>query len=297
MDELLPKAALIELEKAQRDILLGNDAKVKANSGWLKKTLAWCGENGINLGRRAGGHFYIEVNGLTAIEKRLHQLGEGSLAELITQLDGDRINASSVSSNEKLAKELPMQHLVLSASIDLGFRLAQQVLFNLTDMPDQINLELDVRTLDLSLFDYLVVIENRDCFNAWHRYQIPSSLSCALVVYRGHEKSNCTGYTALKSRWFDEKGSHGQVYFGDFDIDGLAIAIDSKVAYQHLLLPTLDKLTSALKSLHFDDDNAYRQRDLVNRCPVQWQSLLDLLLTQQAGLRQQWMFDDELGLY
>jgi hypothetical protein len=297
MDELLPKAALIELEKAQRDLLLGNDAKVKENSGWLKKTLAWCDENGINLGRRAGGHFYIESSAISAIENRLQLLGEASLAQLVKQLSDDRVNASQASANEKLASQLPTQHLVLSACTDLSLRLSQQSLFGLTDTPVQINLELDVLTIDLSRFDYLIVIENRDCFNAWHRYQIPSLLLRSLVIYRGHEKQHSKGCMTLKSRWFDEKGSHGQVYFGDFDIDGLAIAIDSKVAYQHLLLPTLDKLTSALKSLHFADDNAYRQRDLINRCPVEWQPLLDLLLTQQAGLRQQWMFDDELGIY
>lgn len=297
MDELLPKAALIELEKAQREILLGDDIRVKANSSWLKKTLAWTDENGIKLGRRAGGHFYIELDGLTAIEKKLHQLGEGSLGELIEQLDGDRINASSVSSNEKNAKALPMQHLVLSACTDLSLRLAQQSLFNLADTPQQINLELDIRTLDLSWLDYLVVVENRDCFNEWHRYQIPSSLSRALVIYRGHEKHHSKACYALKSRWLSEKGDSGQIYFGDFDLDGLAIAIDSKILYQHLLLPQIVALTAQLEPLHYDENNAFRLRELNQRCPPQWQSILALLLNERKGLRQQWMFESELVLY
>ena len=141
------------------------------------------------------------------------------------------------------------------------------------------------------------MVENRDCFNQWYRYQVTSIISRSLVIYRGHDKHHSKGCMTLKSRWFDEKGEIGQVYFGDFDIDGLAIAIDSKIAYQHLLLPHLDYLPASLRSLHFADSNAHRQRELVNRCPQKWESLLNLLLTQQAGLRQQWMFGSELIIY
>jgi len=94
-----------------------------------------------------------------------------------------------------------------------------------------------------------------------------------------------------------EKGNTGQVYFGDFDIDGLAIPVDSKIPYQHLLFPSLNYFNEHLRTFQFDDDNAYRLGELISRCPHQWQSLLDLLLTQQAGLRQQKMFEIELTLH
>jgi len=297
MDELLPKAALVELEKIQHRLLLGDDVKVKASTSWLKKTLAWCDENDINLGRRAGGYFYIDHGGLTAIEQRLQQLGEGSFAQLIRQLGGDRVGASQVTANEKMAKELPTQHLVLTASTELSLRLAQQSLFGLAQASTQINIELDITTLDLSLFDHLIVIENRDCFNQWHRYQTPSLFTRPLVIYRGHEKHHSKGCMALKTRWQREKGNFGQVYFGDFDIDGLAIAIDSVVAYQHLLLPEFTELKGHLKPMHYDENNAFRLRELNQRCPPQWQSLLALLLNEKQGLRQQWMFETELILF
>jgi hypothetical protein len=190
-----------------------------------------------------------------------------------------------------------MQHLVLSASTDLSMRLTQQSLFKLADTPAQLNLELDIRTLDLLLFDYLVVVENRDCFNQWHRYQIPSSLSRVLVIYRGHDKYHSTGCKALKSRWFADKGNKGQVYFGDFDLDGLAIAIDSNIPYQYLLLPEMAALTMQLDPLHYDEKNAFRLRQLNQRCPPQWHSVMALLLNEKKGLRQQWMFERELVLY
>jgi len=297
MDELLPKAALIELEKIQHRLLLGDDVKVKASTGWLKKTLAWCDENDINLGRRASGYFYIDHQGLTSIEQRLQQLGEGSFAQLIRQLDDDRVIASQVTANEKMAKVLPTQHLVLSASTELSLRLAHQSQFGLAQPSTQLNIELEVAELDLSLFDYLIVIENRDCFNQWHSYQPPILFTRPLVVYRGHEQHHSKGCIALKTRWQRDKGNFGQVYFGDFDIDGLAIAIDSTVAYQHLLLPEFSELKTQLKPMHYDENNAFRLRELNQRCPPQWQSLLALLLNEKQGLRQQWMFDGVLDVY
>ena len=297
MDDLLPKAALIELEKAQNKLRLGNTVKVKSRTNWLKKTLAWCSECEITLGHGDSEYFHISHEGINAIEQRYEQLGQGTLKQHVKALNGDRIQAVKVSDNEKLAKELPTEHLVLTACTDLNLRLAQQSLFGLTQTPLQINNELDVSSIDLSLFDYLIVVENRDCFNAWHEYQIQSSITRPLIVYRGHEKSHSKGCQELKFRWLNEKGKVGQVYFGDFDIAGLAIAVDIETAYQHLLLPPISRLSKQLKSSHFNERHAYKQRDLFHRCPVPWQPLLSLLLTNKAGLRQQWMFDHELELY
>lgn len=297
MDDLLPKAALIALDKAQKNLRLGKTVKVKASTSWLKKLLVWCSEHEITLGYGDSEYFYITNEGIISLEQRYHQLGQGTLRQHINETNDDRFRAAKVSGNEKLAKKLPTEHLILTACIDFNLRLSQQSLFGLTQTPLQINHELDVSNIDLSLFDYLIVVENRDCFNAWHEYQIHPSITRPLIVYRGHEKSHSKGCVGLKSRWFNEKGKTGQVYFGDFDIDGLAIAIDSKVGYQYLLLPNSIYLSTNLESFHSDESNVYRQRDLTNRCPQQWQSLLDLLLVKQAGLRQQWMFDSELILY
>jgi len=297
MDDLLPKAALIALDKAKNKLGLGKPVKVRASSSWLKKTSVWCSEHEIILGHGDSEYFYISNDGIIAIEQRYRQLDQGTLHQHANVIDNNRVNSSKVTDNEKLAKILPTENLVLTANSDFNFRQLQQSLCGLIKVPLQVNHELDVSIIDFSLFDYLIVVENRDCFNEWYKYQIESSITRPLIVYRGHEKSHSKGCIALKSRWLVEKGNTGQVYFGDFDIDGLAIAVDSKIPYQHLLFPSLNYLNEHLRTFQFDADNAYRLRELISRCPHQWQLLLDLLLTQQAGLRQQKMFEIELTLH
>ena len=297
MDDLLTTQTITELEKVRGKLFTNSEVRVNAKTAWFKQLLAWCSEREIQLGRGSDTHYFINDVGITAIDQWYDTHNKGSLTQINQLPSGDRIAMSRVSSNEKAAKELPTEHLVLIASTDLDLRLSQQSLFGLPETPAQINQELDINNIDLSLFDYLIVVENRDCFNAWHNYQIQSCITRPLVVYRGHEQTHSKGCVELKSRWLKEKGKVGQVYCGDFDIDGLAIAINSNVSYQHLLLPTFEVLSGQLIPAHFDDNNAYHKRDLINRCPQQWQLLLNLLLTQQAGLRQQWMFDDELFLY
>ena len=298
MDDLLGSEAIQELVKVQQQLLLAPHVKVSASARWLKKTLAWCNEHEIHLGRAVTDKvYYIERSGIVAIERWYANNNQGSLTEILQKLDSDRSDMAKMSSDEKLASPLPTQHLVLTACTDLSARLSQQSLFGLTDTPSQVNVELDVKTIDLSTFDYLVVIENRDSFNESHRYQMPATLLNALIIYRGHEKMHSKGAMTLKSRWLKEKGEHGQVYFGDFDLDGLAIPIDSEVDYQHLLFPSLTALSAQLTPFHYDDKNDYRLRNLTHRCPLKWQPLLTLLLTEQKGLRQQWIFEDELTLF
>ncbi len=297
MDELLPKAALIELEKAQRKLLAGGDVKVKSSVGWLKKSLAWCDEHGIRLGRDAGAFFYIEHDGIGKVDAKLQAIGYSPLLHFQDGVTGDRCGATKVSPNEKDAKQLPTEHLVLTACSDLPLCLSYQSLLQLPETPTQIQMELDIRTLDLMSYDYLVVVENRDCFTAWHQYKIPCELTGALVVYRGHESHHTKACQTLKGRWLDEKGECGQVFFGDFDPHGMGLAIEATTPYQHLLLPDVNWLQVHHVSSHFDESKAYSKRNLHRRCPEQWHSLLHLMYPQQIALRQQWMFDTQLKLY
>ncbi|WP_435276063.1 hypothetical protein ACMAZF_03315 [Psychrobium sp. nBUS_13] len=297
MDELLHKAALIELEKAQRKLLAGGDVKVKSSVSWLKKSLAWCDEYGIRLGREAGVFFYIEQQGIDAVEQRLSLLKQGTLKAHADVLPGTRDATISVTSNEKLAAKLPTEHLVLSACLDLPLRLSHQSCFNFTETPPQINIELDIHTIDLSRYDYLIVVENRDSFNQWHRYKVSLDITRPLVVYRGHDKYHSKACAGLKSRWLQEKGAAGQVYFGDFDVHGIGIAVDAKVAYQHLLLPEIQWLKQHLIQLHYRQSQTYDERFFSQRCPIAWQSILSLIFDSQAALRQQWMFNTPLELH
>lgn len=298
MDENLSKQALTELTKAFKALQLETSYKVKRNAAWLRKTLAWCDEHAIKLGREGDSkHYYIERDGIRKLDAKLQSLGYSPLIELQQGVSGDRLDAAKVSPNEKDAKALPTEHLVLAACSDLSMHLSYQSSFQLVETPAQIQLELDIRTLDPAPYDYLVVVENRDCFSAWHQYQIPSELTNALVIYRGHESHHSKACQALKAHWAAQKGASGQVYFGDFDPHGLAIAIEASTPYQHLLLPQLSWLQDNHQPLHFEEDKAYSKRDMVHRCPESWRVLLDTMYQESVALRQQWMFDTQLRLY
>ena len=298
MDENLSKQALTELAKAFKALQLETSYKVKRNITWLNKTLTWCDEHAIILGREGDSkHYYIERDGIQKLDAKLQSIGYSALLDYQQGVGGDRLDGAKVSPNEKDAKELPTEHLVLVACSDLSLCLTYQSLFQLTETPAQIQVELDIRTIDLTSYDHLVVVENRDCFSAWHQYQIPRELTNALVVYRGHESHHSKACQVLKARWLKQKDASGQVYFGDFDPHGLAIAIDATTPYQHLLLPELSWLKENHQPVHFDADNAYSKREVVHRCPSQWRMLLDTMYQQSVALRQQWMVATQLRLY
>lgn len=298
MEENLSKQALTELAKAFKALQLEASYKAKRNAAWLKKTLAWCDEHAITLGREGDSkNYYIERDGIRKVDAKLQSLGYSPLREFQQGVSGDRQDAAKVSPNEKDAKQLPTEHLVLAVCSDLSMRLAYQSLFQLAESPAQIQIELDIRTLDLASYDYLVVVENRDCFSAWHQYQIPSELANALVVYRGHESHHSKACQTLKAHWFAEKGQHGQVFFGDYDPHGMGLAIDVKAPYQHVLFPDLDWLKCNHVFGHFDESKAYSKRFQHERCPENWLELLDVMYQKEIGLRQQWMFDTQLRLY
>lgn len=298
MDEKLLSGTLKELAKAYVALRLTEEVKVNGNATWLKNALFWCEEHAIRLGRSGGTkHFYIERGGIDKVDSKLRSMGYSPLSQLIEGLKGDRIHSARYSPNEKDANTSPMEYLVLSACTELSMRLSYQSLLQLDDLPAQIQLELDIRELDLSQFDYLVVIENRDCFSAWHQYLLPEELTRLLVIYRGHEKEHSKACQWLKARWNKEKGPNNQIFFGDFDPHGLAIAIDSSTPYQYLLLPSVDWLQANYVTAHFDDNNAYLTRHLLGRCPERWQSLITMMYDKQIAVRQQWMFGMPLQLY
>ena len=298
MDETLSKQALNELAKAFKALQLETSYKAKRNAAWLKKTLMWCDEHAINLGREGDSkHYYIARDGIQKLDAKLQSMGYSALLDYQQGVAGDRLDGANVSPNEKDAKELPTEHLVLAACSDLSLCLTYQSLFQLTETPAQVQVELDIRTLDLTSYDYLIVVENRDCFSAWYQYQIPRELTNALVVYRGHESHHSKACQALKARWLEQKGTSGQVYFGDFDPHGLAIAIEATTPYQYLLLPELTWLKEHCLPTHFDEDKAYSKREIAHCCPSQWRTLLDTMYQEGVALRQQWMFVTQLKLY
>ncbi len=292
--ELLSAAAIIELAKVQKKLLL--EERVAVNkAGWLKDVLHWCNEHEIDLGDEAPRKFWITKAGIASIEHWLALHGQGTLQSQAQSRLGERTEVTS--SNEKIAKIKPMQHRVLCVSCNLDQRLNQQYFFHLVDTPKQIISELEYTNIDLTYYDYLVVIENRDSFTDWHRF-IPfiKGLINPLVIYRGHEKKHSKGCKALKARWREIKGDQGLVYFGDADIAGLGIAIAGEVPYQHLLLPEMRVLTAKLDPAQVNSAYDYARRNIDKRLFEKWHGLYSML-NQKAALRQQNMFNLPLVLY
>jgi len=293
--EILSAAAIIELNKVKKQLLTQPRVGVNCKASWFKAVLRWCDEHEIELGTQESRQFWISRAGLLSIEHCLQLHGQGNLASQVETRLGERSTVSS--SNEKIAQITPMQSAVLCASCDLGQRLNQQQFFNLTDPPAQVNVELDSRHIELSHYDYLVVIENRDSFNDWHSYlPFTQGLANALVVYRGHEKAHSKGCKALKARWQQAKGDNGLVYFGDADIAGLGLAMAGEVPYQHLLLPSLSSLKANLDPAQVNAEYDYSRRNLKNQLLRSWLEVYEAL-NQKAALRQQHMYNLPLVLY
>jgi len=291
---ILRKTAIRELAKAQQALLKVVRTPVK-KSRWLTEVLAWCREHDIELGDSDARQFWISRAGIVAIERWLALNNQSSLKLQAEQRENERSDV--LSSNEKNASVSPMQHRVLVASCDLGLRLNQQQFFMINDTPEQVIVELSVSDIALSSYDYLVVVENRDSFNDWHRFApLAVELDNPLVIYRGHERNHSKGCTAIMKRWRDGNGERGLVYFGDADVSGLNIAISSKVPYQHLLLPAFECLTQHVDPLLATPEHDFSLRDLTHRLPAPWLNVFELIY-QQGALRQQKMFKLPLALY
>jgi len=293
--DTLSAAAIIELNKVKKQLLTQPRVGVNGKASWFKAVLRWCDEHEIELGTQESRQFWISRDGILAIEQCLRLHGQGSVASQAQKRLGERSTVSS--SNEKIAQIKPMQRRILCASCDLGQRLNQQQFFNLTAPPAQVIVDLDCRHIELTHYDYLVVIENRDSFNDWHRYlPFTQGLANALVVYRGHEKTHSKGCKALKARWQQLKGDNGLVYFGDADIAGLGLAMAGEVSYQHLLLPPLSLLKANLDPAQVNAEYDYSRRNLKNQLLRSWLEVYEIL-NQRAALRQQNMYNLSLVLY
>jgi len=287
---------ITELIKIKSKLVLSEQVVVNGRAAWLVKLLAWCNEHEISLGQSvAGQQFAVTRQGLARLEKSLAIHHHTSLAQLALDCRGERKQVRS--SDEKIAREKPLQYRVLIACTDLSIRLSHQQCYGLLDTPSQIEHEMDIRQLDVDQYDYLVVIENRDSFNDWHKYQpFASQIKSPLVIYRGHEKHHSKGCEALKERWSGEKGQQGLVYFGDADIAGLGIAAASATPYQHLLLPEITQLTALLDNQLANPSFDHSRGAMREKLPLSWRPLFELI-TQQGALRQQKMFNVPLVLY
>lgn len=276
---------------AQFDKLLLDEGAVANMSNTLIEVLNWCEDLEFKPGKwgkskktyRFDKEYIAQINQILLDEK---------YASLFDDFSQDtHQSAAQRNPNEKQGQLKPTHHLILAAitsaqtleAIDQSFYPSQQV-----------NVELDVNQVKLDTFDCLIVIENRDSFNDWFKYDYHSSLSNTLVIYRGDKHHTTACKTMLKS-WLRTQSNKPIIYFGDCDLAGLRLAISG--GYSHLLLPDYTWLEKNIIKQHYPSNQQKYLARLEQDCPVDWKQLLSLMSGCRAGLRQQKMYQTPLKTY
>jgi hypothetical protein len=271
--------------------LLFDEGAVANVSSTLIEVLNWCDDLEFKPGKwvKHNKTYRFDRECLAQINQTLLDENYASIFDDFSQ-DNHR-SAAQRNPDEKQGKIKPTHHLILAAvtegpaidAINQGFYLSQQV-----------NVELDVSQLKLDTFDCLIIVENRDSFNDWFEYQPYTHLSNTLVIYRGDKHHSTACKTLLKS-WLNTQSNKPVIYFGDYDLAGLRLAISG--GYSHLLLPEYNGLAEKLIKQHYPYNQQKYLARLEQYCPEGWKHLLTLMSNSRAGLRQQKMFQTSLKMY
>lgn len=297
MQELKPQAR--NLLKNLLNKPLREDHFIKKRTKIVNDIILWCQQFEFEAGVSLPNEHYQFTR--KNIDKIALTLVEHSFAPLETDFTNKtHVQAAKISANEKLGKRKPKDSLLLVALIQKNSiaLLEQQFYQGSTDqtsnLTKQFNIEVEVQKIVLTGYQQLIVIENRDSFNDWSLYQHKIPLINTLVVYRG-DGGDAKAYVKLSKRWKKEKPNAAMIYFGDFDLKGISIAISAH--YDHLMLPSFDDLQTALKPEHYPCEQIKYLTSVSKTCPENWLKVVNLLINKQSGLRQQWMFDFILKLY
>jgi hypothetical protein len=137
-------------------------------------------------------------------------------------------------------------------------------------------------------------VENRDSFNDWFEYKPYTNTPSPLVIYRGDKHHSTACKTLLKS-WLSTQNNKPAIYFGDYDLAALRIAVSG--GYSHLLLPEFNGLTERVIKQHYPVNQQKYFARLEQDCPQGWQPLLTFMDKHGAGLRQQKMYQTRLKIY
>lgn len=288
-DDLSLKAK--RLLAAQHDKLLHEEDTVAKASSIVTEIVKWCDDLEFMPGKwvRPNKTYRFDREYIGQINQTLLDEGYASIFDDFSQ--DTHQSAAQRNPYEKQGQLKPTHHLVLVA-ITQGPVLdaAAQDFYP----SQQLNIELDVSQLKPDGFDCLVIVENRDSFNDWFAYQTYSRLSKPLVVYRGDKYHSRACKTLLKS-WLNGEHNKPAIYFGDYDLAGLRIALSA--GYSDLLLPQYSWLTGQAIKQHYPANQQKYLARLEQDCPESWRPLLELMSENRAGLRQQKMYRTPLVLW
>ncbi|MFT4937682.1 MAG: hypothetical protein ACI88A_000700 [Paraglaciecola sp.] len=291
IERLIPKAKALLVE--QNDSLMFDDNAYTTKIETVKHILQWCTNEDIKPGKWLveGKKYRFTRAGIDKIrDAYLLCMQEDIYADFS---EDNHQSASAKSVDEKLGKIKPTHHLILAAlTRNLTFEDFQQEFYPSA----QVNIELDINAVDYADYDTLIMIENRDSFNDWYLFQqqISIDLGKVLAIYRGDSHYSVAA-TALLKQWRDSRPGSKIVYFGDFDLAGLRLAVSGKCT--DLLLPEQFYLEKHSISQHYPAEQEKLLSGIAKDCPTGWRLLLKLMSDKRAGLRQQLMYQTPLVLW
>jgi hypothetical protein len=259
--------------------------------GWTSHLQQWCNFHDVDCSLVFNApQLYFTTTTLNTINQTLNQLKQAPLSASFSE--NDRFfQAKHGLGEDKQQGIKPSENRVLIYHFCTASPLPTQ------QQQDCIIIDIDWRTLDLSAFKQLVVVENLDCFyQLYQQFKLPK-LADSLIIYRGHNHYS-KSVAALKATF--NRQNKPRIYFGDFDSKGLNIAITEQ--YSHLLLPSLAFMQQHANKTH----HAPEQQSFFPKVQQFWQSLSDkhpsktmlAIHNQQRSLKQQWFAEaDSFELY
>lgn len=146
-------------------------------------------------------------------------------------LKGGRIEAAGERGDEKHAKEAPNHNRIHVKSFSGMIALESST----CKLPPRTSL--DIRFDEIPCPDLVIVCENLNVFNEWHKASLPPILSNSLVCYRGNDVRAGNVNAWLKSI---EARTH-IIVFPDFDPSGIKLATDYPYHNHSLLVPILPR--------------------------------------------------------
>jgi len=183
--------------------------------------------------------------------QQIRELVKNSMGIDISEplLTGSRIDIAKTTGNEKLNAEAPGRHHLLLNSPSGKLLINDQVI----PLIKGASYRVDWRALDLNKIPQLIiVVENLQAFDFFQSFNLPESLSNALVVYRGHNISSKAVIDFLKATLEDTQ----IISFCDFDPKGFEIAL-STTQVTDILLPELDQVFAGTQGTRKTFDKQY----------------------------------------
>lgn len=194
-----------------------------------------------------GKKYFIDDGGYRQLRRCVENTcGTDPLLYNERALKGDRIEAAGERGNEKHAKEAPNHNRIHVKSFSGIIALES----SMCKLPPRTSL--DIRFDEIPCPDSVIVCENLNVFNEWHKASLPPTLSDSLVCYRGNDVRAGNVSAWLKSI---ETRTH-IIVFPDFDPSGIKLATDYPYHNHSLLVPILPR--DLEPSIH--DKKKYREQ-------------------------------------